>query len=88
MTFSLIISRLFNQEGKFMLIANAPKGTKDILPQDSYKWHYIESIMIRVCNLFNFKEIRVPTFEHTDLFIRTVGETTDIVNKEMYTFLD
>lgn len=71
-----------------MLITRAPKGTKDVLPQESYKWHYIESIMREVCEQFNFKEIRVPSFEHTELFLRSVGDTTDIVNKEMYTFLD
>jgi len=71
-----------------MLITKAPKGTQDILPQEVYKWHYIESIMRDVCEKFNFKEIRIPTFEHTELFLRGVGETTDIVNKEMYTFFD
>lgn len=71
-----------------MLITRAPKGTKDVLPQESYKWHYVESIMREVCEQFNFKEIRVPSFEHTELFLRSVGDTTDIVNKEMYTFLD
>ncbi len=71
-----------------MLITRAPKGTKDILPKESYKWQYIERIMRDVCMQFNFKEIRVPTFEHTELFLRSVGDTTDIVNKEMYTFTD
>lgn len=67
---------------------NIPKGTKDILPQESYKWQYVEKIAREVANLFNFSEIRTPTFEHTEVFLRGVGETTDIVNKEMYTFLD
>ena len=71
-----------------MLITKAPKGTQDILPQDIYKWHYIESVMRDTAQKFNFKEIRVPTFEHTELFLRGVGQTTDIVNKEMYTFTD
>ncbi len=67
---------------------NIPKGTKDVLPQDSYKWHYIENIARETANLFGVKEIRTPTFEHTELFLRGVGDTTDIVNKEMYTFED
>ncbi len=71
-----------------MLITKAPKGTQDILPQEVYKWHYIENIMRDTAKKFNFKEIRVPTFEHTELFLRGVGQTTDIVNKEMYTFED
>lgn len=67
---------------------NIPKGTKDVLPNDSYKWHYIENIVKSVAENFAAKEIRTPTFEHTELFLRGVGDTTDIVNKEMYTFLD
>ena len=65
---------------------NIPKGTKDVLPQESYKWHYIESKVKKVSLDFNIKEIRTPTFEHTELFNRSVGETTDVVQKEMYTF--
>lgn len=65
-----------------------PKGTKDMLPQDAYKWHYVESKAREVASLFGFREIRTPMFEHTELFTRGVGETTDIVTKEMYTFLD
>ncbi len=71
-----------------MLITNAPKGTKDILPSESYKWQYIEQKIREVCDLYNCNEIRVPSFEHTELFLRGVGDTTDIVNKEMYTFED
>lgn len=67
---------------------NIPKGTKDVLPQESYKWHYIEGKVREIAKEFNLKEIRTPTFEHTELFLRGVGETTDVVNKEMYTFLD
>ncbi len=67
---------------------NIPKGTKDVLPQESYKWHYVESKVKKVALDFNIKEIRTPTFEHTELFLRGVGDTTDIVNKEMYTFND
>ena len=67
---------------------NIPKGTKDLLPQDSYKWQFIENTARGVAKIFNIKEIRTPTFEHTEVFLRGVGETTDIVNKEMYTFTD
>ncbi|MBQ9514411.1 MAG: histidine--tRNA ligase [Clostridia bacterium] len=69
-------------------MATAPKGTKDLLPQESYKWQYIEDTAREVASLFNVSEIRTPTFEHTEVFTRGVGDTTDIVNKEMYTFLD
>ncbi len=65
-----------------------PKGTKDVLPQESYKWHYVEEQIRKLAKDFGFQEIRTPTFEHTELFSRGVGETTDIVNKEMYTFID
>ena len=67
---------------------NIPKGTKDILPKDSYKWQYIEKMARQTASEFAVSEIRTPTFEHTEVFLRGVGETTDIVNKEMYTFLD
>ena len=67
---------------------NIPKGTKDVLPQDSYKWQYVEGMAREVAELFNFKEIRTPVFEHTELFQRGVGDTTDVVTKEMYTFKD
>lgn len=67
---------------------NIPKGTKDVLPKDSYKWQYIEENLRKISRLFCIDEIRTPTFEHTELFLRGVGETTDIVNKEMYTFID
>ena len=67
---------------------NVPKGTKDILPQESYKWQYVEKVARETARVFGAAEIRTPTFEHTEVFLRGVGETTDIVNKEMYTFLD
>ncbi len=67
---------------------NIPKGTKDVLPSQSYKWQYIENAAREVARVFGFKEIRTPVFEHTELFLRGVGETTDVVNKEMYTFED
>lgn len=65
-----------------------PRGTKDILPTDSSKWQYIEEVLRETCRNFNYKEIRTPIFEQTELFVRGVGDTTDIVNKEMYTFTD
>ncbi|MHC1695932.1 MAG: histidine--tRNA ligase [Eubacteriales bacterium] len=65
-----------------------PRGTIDILPQESGIWQYIENTMRDVARLFAFEEIRVPTFEHTELFNRGVGGTTDVVQKEMYTFTD
>lgn len=71
-----------------MLITQAPKGTEDLLPQDSYKWHYLERNFKSVCDAYGYKEIRVPTFEHTELFERGVGDTTDVVQKQMYTFND
>ena len=70
------------------LLTTAPRGTKDILPRDSAKWQYIERTLLTTAALFGYKEMRVPTFEHTELFNRSVGETTDVVNKEMYTFQD
>ena len=66
----------------------APKGTKDVLPSESHKWHYIENTMRELCGLYGAKELRTPIIEHTELFLRGVGDTTDIVQKEMYTFLD
>lgn len=67
---------------------NIPKGTKDVLPADAYKWHFVENTARRIAALYDLHEIRTPVFEHTELFLRGVGDTTDIVNKEMYTFLD
>ena len=65
-----------------------PKGTKDILPDEVYKWQYIERTIKEIFENDGMKEIRVPVFEHTELFLRGVGETTDVVQKEMYTFED
>jgi histidyl-tRNA synthetase len=70
------------------MLTQAPKGTKDILPGESYQWHYIEDTIRRICALYGYREIRTPVFEHTELFLRGVGDTTDIVQKEMYTFED
>ena len=67
---------------------NIPKGTKDVLPSEAYKWHFVENNARRIAALYGLREIRTPAFEHTELFLRGVGDTTDIVNKEMYTFLD
>ncbi|MFD0943504.1 histidine--tRNA ligase [Savagea faecisuis] len=65
-----------------------PRGTQDILPQDSWKWHKVEQIISDVCRAYRYSEIRTPIFEQTELFQRTVGDATDIVQKEMYTFED
>lgn len=70
------------------LITKAPRGTEDKLPADIHKWHTVEKITKQVAESFGCKEIRTPTFEHTQLFQRSVGETTDVVQKEMYTFPD
>lgn len=70
------------------MLTNAPKGTKDIMPQQVYKWHYIEEKWRNICERYGFKEIRTPMFEHTELFQRGIGDTTDVVQKEMYTFTD
>ncbi len=70
------------------MLTQAPKGTRDILPDESEKWQYIEEVIRGICATFGYREIRTPVFEHTELFLRGVGGTTDIVQKEMYTFLD
>jgi len=69
-------------------LTNAPRGTQDILPSNSYKWKYIEKIAAEEAKAFGYREIRTPVFEHTELFSRSVGEGTDVVQKEMYTFTD
>lgn len=70
------------------LITQAPRGTQDVLPQDSYRWQHVERTALAIARDFGFKEIRTPVFEHTNLFQRSVGEMTDVVQKEMYTFED
>ena len=76
------------QERIKKMAMKAPKGTKDMLPQDAYRWQYIEDEWAKICSEYGFREIRTPVFESTDLFNRGVGDTTDIVQKEMYTFED
>lgn len=70
------------------MLTKAPRGTKDITPKDAYKWNYVENKFREICSLFGYEEMRTPVFEHTELFKRSVGDTTDIVQKEMYTFTD
>ncbi len=70
------------------MLTQAPKGTQDVLPGESYRWQKIEATMRDVCALYGLREVRTPMFEHTELFQRGVGDTTDVVQKEMYTFLD
>lgn len=70
------------------MLTKAPRGTKDVTPDDVYKWQYLERTIYELCECFGYKEIRVPVFEHTELYERGVGDTTDVVQKEMYTFND
>lgn len=70
------------------MLTTSPRGTADVTPENSPKWLYIESVLRRAALTAGFSEIRTPTFEHTELFSRSVGDTTDVVQKEMYTFLD
>ena len=70
------------------MLTQAPKGTRDVLPADSYRWQFIENRMRSAAALAGYREVRTPVFEHTELFLRGVGDTTDIVQKEMYTFED
>ena len=70
------------------LITKAARGTQDVLPSQSHNNRFIESTLLEIADEFGFKEIRTPVFEHTELFTRSVGDTTDVVQKEMYTFND
>lgn len=70
------------------MLVTGPRGTKDILPEVSGNWQHLEKTVRDICDLYGYKEIRTPVFEHTELFLRGIGETTDIVSKEMYTFID
>lgn len=71
-----------------MEIIKAVKGTQDVTPETSYKWQFLERKMLETAALYGYREIRIPVFEHTEVFSRGVGDTTDVVQKEMYTFLD
>ncbi|MFA9380371.1 MAG: ATP phosphoribosyltransferase regulatory subunit, partial [Acetanaerobacterium sp.] len=70
------------------LLTKAPRGTQDVLPSQSARLRYVEQTALEIAGLYGFKEVRTPTFEHTELFDRSVGDTTDVVQKEMYTFTD
>ncbi len=70
------------------MLTQAPRGTRDVLPTESYRWQYLEDQMRKAAALAGYREVRTPVFEHTELFARGVGDTTDIVQKEMYTFQD
>ena len=69
------------------LITKKPRGTEDVLPRDSYRWQFLEDIFRSEARAYGYGEMRTPVFEHTELFERGVGDTTDVVQKEMYTFL-
>ena len=66
----------------------APRGTQDFLPEQTADWQILEAKIRQICSLYGFGEIRTPMFESTELFLRGIGETTDVVTKEMYTFND
>lgn len=70
------------------MFIKVPKGTQDILPEDISKWYHIEEMIKEILSKYGYKEMRTPIFEHTDLFVRGIGESTDIVTKEMFTFPD
>ena len=70
------------------LITKAPKGTVDLVPEKAAKWQAVEEVFRSEAELNGFGEIRTPVFEHTELFLRGVGDTTDVVEKQMYTFED
>lgn len=70
------------------MLTNAPRGTKDILPDTVGDWNYVEGEIRELCRRFGYSEVRTPIFEHTELFQRGIGEGTDVVDKEMYTFTD
>ena len=70
------------------MLTNAPRGTNDILPDKVGEWNYVEGKIRDLCRRYGYEEIRTPMFEHTELFHRGIGEGTDVVDKEMYTFED
>jgi histidyl-tRNA synthetase len=82
-----IVVNIIIEEGMDMNF-KVPRGTQDILPSETWKWQRAEQIINEVCDIYRYKEIRTPIFEQTELFQRLVGETTDVVQKEMYTFTD
>ena len=67
---------------------NNVKGTRDIIGEEANAFNYIENLLKQICELFAYNEVRPPVLEHTELFVRGVGESSDVVRKEMYTFLD
>ncbi len=69
-------------------INKAPRGTNDVMPEESHKWQFVERKLTETAGLYGFREIRVPVFEHTEVFTKNMGDTTDVVQKEMYTFTD
>ncbi|HBG16506.1 MAG TPA: histidine--tRNA ligase, partial [Firmicutes bacterium] len=71
-----------------MSLTTAPRGTYDLMPNEALAWQWMEMIIREVFISYGYGEIRTPIFEHTELFLRGIGETTDIVEKEMYTFID
>src|SRR5258708_15826497 len=78
----------FPQSQQGIRLIRAVKGTRDLLPPSTVAWNYVESVARRVFHTYNYQEIRTPILEETQLFARGVGEQTDIVSKEMYTFED
>ena len=76
------------KRGNRRMLTNAPRGTKDILPDSVGEWNYVEAKIRELCSRYGYQEIRTPMFEHTELFHRGIGEGTDVVDKEMYTFKD
>ena len=70
------------------MLTKAPRGTKDILPGEVGAWTHVERVIRGLCDRYGYKEIRTPHFEHTELFQRGIGDGTDVVDKEMYTFTD
>jgi len=85
---NLVLGRVSNPSQYPIMKIRSVKGVKDILPAETHKWQWVENVAHQVFARYGFKEIRVPIFEYTDLFARSIGETTDIVEKEMYTFED
>lgn len=83
-----ILGKSLFYQGVSKLLTSAPRGTVDVMPDQVHKFHHIEATFRDICRRANFHEIRTPMFEHSELFNRAVGEQTDIVQKEMYTFLD